>query len=532
VFRDPIREGLAAGWKVIDAASLDADLDLETDVVVIGSGAGGGVTAEALSAAGLDVVIVEEGPLVSSTDFRMLERDAYPQLYQDSSARQTADKGITILQGRCVGGGTTVNWTSSFRTPARTLAYWKDALGLKRAGAADLDPWFARMEGRLAIAPWTVAPNENNDVLRRGCAKLGYSTGAMARNVKGCVNLGYCGMGCPTNAKQSMLVTTIPAALSRGARLLQRARVRRLEIDGDRVTMCEANAVTGNGAPPNAPAIRIRARHYVLAAGGIGSPAILIRSDAPDPANIVGRRTFLHPTVISAALMPQAVNGHAGAPQSVYSDQFLDGAPVDGPAGFKLESGPVHPVLTAITLPGFGDDHARWMQKFANVQVVIALLRDGFHGESRGGRVTLAADGTPVLEYSMSDYLWQGVRRAYLAMAEIQLAAGAQSVMPAHENARPYTTLQAARDGIEALPLRALAARVVSAHVMGGCPMGPDSRRAVVDEDGRHHLLANLSIHDASVFPTSLAANPQLSIFAIAARSSAALARALKPAAG
>jgi len=141
--RDPIREGLAAGWKVTDAAALERDLDLETDVVVIGSGAGGGVTAESLSAAGLDVVIVEEGPLASSTDFRMREREAYPQLYQDSSARQTSDKSITILQGRCVGGGTTVNWTSSFRTPARTLAHWKDAVGLKRTGAQDLEPWFA-----------------------------------------------------------------------------------------------------------------------------------------------------------------------------------------------------------------------------------------------------------------------------------------------------------------------------------------------------------------------------------------------------
>jgi choline dehydrogenase-like flavoprotein len=325
-----------------------------------------------------------------------------------------------------------------------------------------------------------------------------------------------------------MLVTTIPAALSRGARLVQRARVRRLEIDGDRVTMCEANGVAGNGAQLSPQAIRIRARHYALAAGGLGSPAVLIRSNAPDPANLVGRRTFLHPTVISAALMPQAVNGHAGAPQSVYSDQFLDNAPLDGPAGFKLESGPVHPVLVGITLPGFGEDHARWMQKFPNVQVVIALLRDGFHGESRGGRVSLASDGTPVLEYAMSEYLWQGVRRAYAAMAEIQFAAGAQSVMPVHENARPCTTMQEAREGIEALPLRALAARVVSANVMGGCPMGPDTRDAVVDEDGRHHHLRNVSVHDGSIFPTSLGASPQLTIYAFAARSSSALARALK----
>jgi choline dehydrogenase-like flavoprotein len=335
-------------------------------------------------------------------------------------------------------------------------------------------------------------------------------------------------MGCPTNAKQSMLVTTIPAALSRGARLVQRARVRRLAFDGDRVTACEAQGVPGNGAEPTPFVVRIHARHYVLAAGGIGSPAVLIRSGAPDPAGLVGRRTILHPTVISAALLPQRVDGHAGAPQSVYSDHFLDQAPLDGPAGFKLESGPTHPVLVGITLPGFGEDHARWMAKFPNVQVVIALLRDGFHPQSRGGRVTLASDGTPVLDYVIPEYLWEGARRAYLAMAEIQFAAGAQSVMPVHENAAPYASLREAREAIQALPLRALAARVVSAHVMGGCAMGPDASRAVVDEDGRHHHLRNVSVHDGSVFPTSLAANPQLSIYAFSARNSAALARSLK----
>jgi choline dehydrogenase-like flavoprotein len=311
---------------------------------------------------------------------------------------------------------------------------------------------------------------------------------------------------------------------------VQRARVTRLVIEDDRVAALEASGVAANGAEPSAVKVRVRARHFILAAGGIGSPAVLIRSNAPDPHHVLGRRTFLHPTVISAALMGKRVDGYSGAPQSVFSDHFLDTAPLDGPAGFKLESGPAHPVLVGITLPGFGEDHARWMQKFPNVQVVIALLRDGFHRDSRGGRVTLASDGTPVLDYSMSDYLWEGVRRAYLAMAEIQFAAGAQAVMPVHENAAPYASLREAREAVQSLAMRPLAPRIVSAHVMGGCAMGPDPARAVVDEDGRHHQLRNLSVHDGSVFPTSLATNPQLSIYAMSARNSATLIRSFRAA--
>ena len=473
------------------------------------------------------VAIVEEGPLKSSDDFRMREREAYPQLYQESAGRQTLDKAITVMQGRCVGGSTTVNWTSSFRTPPRTLAHWRDAHAIRSTDESALAPWFARMEERLAIAPWPVPPNENNDILRRGCEKLGIPAAAIRRNVKGCLNLGYCGMGCPTNAKQSMLVTTIPAALAKGAVLVHRARVERLALEGDAVRSCEAVGVASAGAAPSPHRVRIAARHFVLAAGAIGSPAVLLRSHAPDPHLTLGRRTFLHPTVVSAAVMPSPVNGFAGAPQTIYSDHFLDSLPLDGPVGYKLEAPPVHPILAGITLPGFGDGHGGWMKEFSSLQVVIALLRDGFHEQSPGGRVRLRRDGSPVLDYPLGEYLLEGMRRAFLTMAEIQFAAGAKTVMALHEDATPFTSWPRARAAIQALPMAALRTRVVSAHVMGGCAMGSDPRTSVVDESGRHHQVANLSIHDGSIFPTSIGANPQLSIYGITARLATGLARSL-----
>ena len=100
---DPVREGLARGWSVIEATTLREDVTLESDVAIVGTGAGGGIAAEILADAGLRVLLVEEGPLRSSRDFRMRESDAYRDLYQESAARKTADKAINILQGRCVG---------------------------------------------------------------------------------------------------------------------------------------------------------------------------------------------------------------------------------------------------------------------------------------------------------------------------------------------------------------------------------------------------------------------------------------------
>jgi choline dehydrogenase-like flavoprotein len=99
--------------------------------------------------------------------------------------------------------------------------------------------------------------------------------------------------------------------------------------------------------------------------------------------------------------------------------------------------------------------------------------------------------------------------------------------MSLHEDGRALASWAEAKAAIAALPMAALHTRVVSAHVMGGCPLGPDARHAVVDERGRHHHVANLSVHDGSLFPTSIGANPQLSIYAIAARMSADLAKGL-----
>ena len=525
--QDPIREGLARGWKVAGGKHGDAPAKIVCDVAIVGSGAGGGITAELLARAGLHVVIVEEGPLRSSADFDQRESTAYPFLYQESAARKTEDKAINILQGRCVGGSTTVNWTSSFRTPSSTLRYWRDRFGLADFTDDALAPFFMQAEKRLNIAPWLTAPNENNDLLRRGAAVLGVPAAAIARNVKGCWNLGSCGMGCPTNAKQSMLITTIPAALDRGATLLVETRAQRLEFANGNVRALVCGPVRPNGADASGPTTTIVARHYVLAGGAINTPALLLRSNVPDPHGRLGTRTFLHPVVMSAGVMAQKVEGWQGAPQSIYTDHFLETQAIDGPIGFKLEAPPLHPVIFSSSVVGFGEQQAELLRSFPSTHVLLALLRDGFHAQAPGGVVKLRSDGSPVLDYPLTGFVMDGARRAMLTMAEIQFAAGARQVLPVHELARPYDSWAQAREAIDSLPMKPLLTKVVSAHVMGGCGMAADSAQGVTRPDGGHWQLANVSIHDGSLFPTSIGANPQLSIYGIVNRLAQGLAKRL-----
>ena len=166
------------------------------------------------------------------------------------------------------------------------------------------------------------------------------------------------------------------------------------------------------------------------------------------------------------------------------------------------------------------------MAAFPQLSVIIALMRDGFHEESRGGRVKLRQDGAAVLDYPVDTYLQDGLRRAYRSMLEIAFAAGAKTAMPLHMDVpgSGYDSLDAALAGLRDLRLERYRTGLFSAHVMGGCTMGQDPRFAVVDSDGHHHQLENLWVFDGSVFPTSVGANPQVSIMALAMRNASQMA--------
>ena len=122
----------------------------EVDYAIVGSGAGGGAAAAVLADAGAKVAVVEEGGHYTRKDFNMQEAWAYPALYQEHGNRATDDLAIMILQGRNVGGGTTVNWTSSFRTPPATLRLWAERLAATY-GDGDVLVYFNNDPGGAAV---------------------------------------------------------------------------------------------------------------------------------------------------------------------------------------------------------------------------------------------------------------------------------------------------------------------------------------------------------------------------------------------
>ena len=257
----------------------------------------------------------------------------------------------------------------------------------------------------------------------------------------------------------------------------------------------------------------MRPRLVVLAAGAIGTPEILLRSGY-DPNGKVGRRTFLHPVVGSAGLFSRPILPFYGAPQSVASHHFSERG--GGKVSFFLEAAPVHPVLAATAMGGFGAEQQEQMARLASTSALIALAVDGFLPEEKGGTVSLRTDGRVRLDYEIRPEIWEALREGQKALARIQFAAGAERgpLLPRGPGgdapARPTWRCSTGPPG------RPNRVAVFSAHPMGGCAMGRDPEKSVVDSRLKVHWLDNVWVTDGSVFPTSLGVNPMESILGIA----------------
>ncbi len=499
--------------RIVSGPDLRRDVEERPDVCVVGSGAGGAVAAARLARKGLKVVVLEEGGHFGREDFHMDEAYAYPRLYMEKGTRATADQAITILQGRAVGGTTVVNWTTSYRVPDRVLAHWAGVHGVEGLGPETLAPHFAAVEERLHVQEQPLAEvNPNNRVLWNGAQKLGWSRELLRRNVRGCQNLGYCGMGCPIDARTSMDLTYLPDAVRAGARVYANARATRLERSGRRVATVLATVLDPATDRPTGRKITVRPRALVLAAGAVGTPELLLRNEM-NPNGRVGQRTFLHPVTASMALFREHIDGWSGAPQSVASRHFADRGP--GKAGFFLEAAPLHPMLSAIAAPGFGGDHQEIMSRFAHASGLIVLVIDGFLPEETGGTVSLRSDGRVRVDYLIRPEIWEALREGAKALARIQLAAGAEAVYSLHEDP---VVMRSEADVARLDQAPWLPARVglFSAHALGGCAMGREPGKSVVDSRLKMHGYDNVWVVDGSVFPTGLGVNPQETIFALA----------------
>ena len=492
------------------------DLDLSCDVCVVGSGAGGGVAAAVLAEAGLDVVVLETGGYFAEADFDGAEHPGYDRLYVGGAAAATDDRGVGLLAGACLGGGTVVNYTTSFRTPDDVRAEWEE-LGFP-AGEEFGRSLDAVCE-RLGVNTEHNQPSGRDRVFARGLERLGWHAEPMPRDVSGCEQgriCGSCGLGCQIGAKRSTLVTWLEDAAAAGARILVDTRAERVVVEGGRARGVEARTRAGHR-------VAVRARAVAAAAGALGTPPLLLRSGLAN-AN-VGRWLRLHPGTPVFGVFDEDVVPWEGTLQAVYSDELRD---LEDGYGVKLETVPIHPGHAAAVLPWrSAAQHAEAMRAFRRTGHIGVLLRD------RGsGSVSVRRDGSTRVSYRVAEGDVRLLRRGVEGAAAVLEAAGATRVFTGH--ARPVA-YEPGRDGDRARLLRDADAvgwgpgrcATFSFHQMGSARMGASPATSVADPSGETWEVRGLVVADASGFPTASGVNPMITVEALAHQNARTLAARL-----
>jgi choline dehydrogenase-like flavoprotein len=496
----------------LPALAIDRDTTLECDVVVAGSGAGGGVVAGLLAQAGRSVVVLEKGPNPGSRDMTQVEGDMLGTLYLDGALLMTQSGSLPILAGSCVGGGTVINYTTSFPLPAAVRAEWDARSGLSLFAGPDLEASFGRVNARLGVGTRWTTPGARDAILERGCRALGWHVDVIPRNVTDCrehLECGYCTYGCRHGAKNSTARTYLSDAARCGSRLVARCDVERILVERGRATGVVASVAGPDGVRRT---ITVRAKVVVAACGAVNTPALLARSRISGAA--VGRGLRLHPATAVVGVFPDRVEPWTGGLQTRYSDQLAD--QTDG-YGVKLETAPVHFALPA---SGFGWESPRQFKedvsRLGNLSIVGVLLRD-----RDAGRVAVSRQGRSRVHYELSRFDERHVRAGIRGAAQVLAAAGATELFSLHTppaRARPGAPgwLDRFAADCDARGYRRCRMSYISFHQMGGAALGRDPARSVADETGEVHGVRGLFVADGGAFPTSSGVNPMITIMAIA----------------
>ncbi len=502
-------DSLPAGDVRIGRERVQAE-EIACDVAVVGSGAGGAVVAKELAERGRRVVLVEEGQYWTRPQFSRRPFQMQRRMYRDLGFTVALGRpGIPIPLGMTVGGTTTINSGTCFRVPEHTLAHWRDDFGLAEFTAPALAPYYDRVEAILRVQP---VPGEvwghTSRLVQRGAEALGLHAEPLRRNADGCRGSGVCCFGCPEDAKRSMNVSYVPAALAAGTTLYTETTAREVLFDGGR-----AAGLSCTMGPDRVP-LRIRAGAVVVAAGSIYTPLFLGRQGIGRRSGQLGRNLSIHPAAKAMALFDEPVLPFDGVPQGAFIHDLAD-------QGIMFEGASLTPDFTSIGFPFYGEKLTRAMDRYENLATFGLMVEDESQGQVRRG-----LDGRPLMVYRLGPGEIEKLRKGIEILCRIFFRAGAKTVFS------PIAGLPELNDEAELTPIATMPLvpediELSAFHPLGTCRLARSPDHGVIDPDLESWEADRLFVVDGSVFPSSLGVNPQLTIMAFATRAAERIDRRL-----
>lgn len=504
--------------KTIRAESVQGpEAVLSAEVCVVGSGAGGSVIAARLAQAGKSVLVLEAGGYRNEADFRQLEAEG-AQMYLGGGLIWSQSGELGLLAGSTLGGGTVINSMACRPTPEDVLGQWAQ-MGLDGVDGPEWDAHMETVWERLGAGTQATVYNRNAEVLIEGLTACGLAHHRIPRNAELTDDpryCGYCNAGCQQGCKRSTLRTYLQDAADAGARFVVDCYVERVTVEDGRATGVEA--IVGQGE--HATRLRVDAPTVVVAAGGIESPALLLRSGIGGPA--VGKHLQVHPSYMVTGVYDEPVEAWNGQLITVMSFDFMH-CEQDG-GGFYISPLGLSPATWAGQSPWVDGEHSReHFLKFSHMATWHAISHD--HG---GGEVVLGEDGRALVRWSLQDEIDQRVAvRGHVELAKVHHAAGAREIFTFHWEPRHWRRGDDFDAYLRRLEETAPAdCTAYSAHQMSSCRMGSSPEQSVADGRGELHDVAGVWVGDASALPTAPGVNPMISIMVLAERTAA---RMLEP---
>ncbi|MFF2085487.1 GMC family oxidoreductase N-terminal domain-containing protein [Nocardia sp. NPDC058176] len=509
--------------KTLPVIAPTGDTTLDADVVVIGSGSGGGVAAAVLAAAGKRVIVLEAGAYRNESDFGQTELGAYQDLFLRGGFFPTADGMVSLAAGATVGGGSTVNWSNSLRTPDAVRKVWAQEFGLTGVDGPEFDEHLDAVFTRMKCNETVATQNEPHRRLSEGAAALGYSYKVANLNIDperyDPELAGYSGMGDQTGAKQGTMRTFLQDAADAGARLLPNTKARRiLTRDGKAIGV---EAIHTDPETGQTSRIVVNAPQIAAAAGALETPALLLRSGIGGPA--VGTGLRLHPATLVTGIYDEPQDPWFGPAMAGIVHEFAETR--DG-YGYIIECVQHLPGLFTTVVPWLsGAEHKELTQRYRYRADWVFIVKD------RGaGSVTIDADGEAVHWYPFADELdRQNFREAAVTAIRMQEAAGAKQIFLAGQPFAPWQRgddLDAFLAQVDQIPIGPGGTPVFSAHQMSSARMGSDPQTSVANTLGELHDIAGVWITDSSAMPTCSGVNPMISVMALAHRTATNMAAA------
>lgn len=487
--------------QTLNGDSFERDETITCDVVIIGSGAGGAASAWQLSQAGLSVAILEEGRKFEPNQISTKNSWALQNLYAERGTTvAVGNMFLPLARGRVVGGSTFLNAAICFRTPKTVLDNWAKDCGVGWANADELAPTFEEVERAIGVVKCRPDQAKTHSLLfKAGCEAVGLTGDFISRNAPGCVGCGICQLGCPLGLKGSVDRNLIPAALSNGAALFPCTRAVTLLHENGTAVGVEAYGVDPL-TEERKRKLTFRAKKVFLCGGAIGTPLFLWRSKICNGSGEVGNNMRVHLAAGVVARFEQVVDMWHGAQQGYYA--HLPGA------NGVLETFSATPEVFATQYT----EYSKPMKSLRNIAGCGIMIGDVSKGTVRPGGHEARSSLTYNVEKADQLVLLKGfeeISKAYFAAGALDVHLGMPGIGPLKKMSDVEKVTRRTD-----LPLDELAQ--YASHPMGTVRMHADPKKGVVAPSGEAHEMKNLVIADASVFPTSLGVNPQITVMTTA----------------